>query len=196
MGQFKPFRRRRMSFVCAFRGRRDSYEVPLALAQAGRLERFVTDFYQAGALSFATQFLPMRLREKLQRRFKDGIPPDKVECLVGTTVLESMLIAAGRPPAPTLMHFDAAYSRAAARIARRTGADLFLYSPYAIPAFREAFDHVPLKVLFQYHPHPILERSLLATDQRKWAPQGLAFLDHLSTTTAPAAQPEYDRGRL
>jgi hypothetical protein len=31
------------------------------------------------------------------------------------------------------MHFDAMYSRAAARIARKHRADLFLYSPYAMP---------------------------------------------------------------
>src|SRR5258707_7007681 len=105
-----------MSFVCAFRGRRDSYEVPLALAESGNLERFVTDYYQTRTLSFATRFLPARLREKLERRWKDGIPPEKVECLLGSTLLENALIAAGRAPAATVLEFDARYSPAAARI--------------------------------------------------------------------------------
>ena len=31
-----------MGFVCAFRGRRDSYQVPIALAEIGQLDAFVT----------------------------------------------------------------------------------------------------------------------------------------------------------
>ncbi len=183
-----------MSFVCAFRGRRDSYEVPLALAETGKLERFVTDYYQTRTLSFATRFLPARLREKLERRWKEGIPPGKVECLIGSTLIENALIAAGRAPAATFMEFDARYSRAAARIARRERADLFLYSPYALPAFREEFAHDPLKVLFQFHPHANLERSILDRDRERWRREGLSFSDQISSVEAPATEPEYDRG--
>ena len=32
-------------YVCAFRGRRDNYQVPLTLAEAGQLDRFITDAY-------------------------------------------------------------------------------------------------------------------------------------------------------
>ena len=32
-------------FVCAFRGRRDSYQVPLGLAEAELLDQFITDAY-------------------------------------------------------------------------------------------------------------------------------------------------------
>jgi hypothetical protein len=32
-------------FVCAFRGRRDSYQMPLALAEVDLPDRFVTDAY-------------------------------------------------------------------------------------------------------------------------------------------------------
>jgi glycosyltransferase involved in cell wall biosynthesis len=183
-----------MSFVCAFRGRRDSYEVPLALAESGNLERFVTDYYDRGALSLVTRFLPARMREKLQRRWKDGIPPGKVECLLGSTLLEHALIAAGRGRAATFMEFDARYSRAAARIARRERADLFLYSPYAMPAFREKFEHAPLKVLFQFHPHADLERSILERDRQVWEREGISFSDQLTRVEAPSSEPEYDGG--
>lgn len=183
-----------VSFVCAFRGRRDSYEVPLALAESGRLERFVTDYFQTPTLSMVTRMLPSRLREKLSRRAKDGIPPERVECLLGSTVLEALLIRAGRPPAATYMHFDAMYSRSAARIARKHRADLFLYSPYAMPAFGERYEHRPLKVLFQFHPHPRLERSILVEDARRWARDGLAFTDRIVSEEPPAAQPDYDQG--
>jgi glycosyltransferase involved in cell wall biosynthesis len=183
-----------MSYVCAFRGRRDSYEVPLALAESGNLERFVTDYYQTPALSFATRFLPARLRERLEGRWKDGIPPERVKCLLGSTLLENLLIATGRAPAATFMEFDARYSRAAARIARRERSDLFLYSAYALPAFREEFAHAPLKVLFQFHPHADLERSILERDRGQWQREGLSFSDRLSSVEAPSMQPEYDLG--
>jgi glycosyltransferase involved in cell wall biosynthesis len=183
-----------MSFVCAFRGRRDSYEVPLALAETGRLERFVTDFFQTRGLSIATRVLPSRLREKLSRRSKAGIPLERVECLLGGAVLEALLIRAGRPAAATYMHFDAMYSRAAARIARKHRADLFLYSPYAMPAFGERYEHRPLKVLFQFHPHPRLERLILVADAERWAREGLTFSDRIVSEEPPAAQPDYDQG--
>src|SRR5437870_220784 len=39
-----PQRTRLMAkFVCAFRGRRDSYQVPLALAEGDLLDQFITD---------------------------------------------------------------------------------------------------------------------------------------------------------
>jgi glycosyltransferase involved in cell wall biosynthesis len=183
-----------MSYVCAFRGRRDGYEVPLALAESGRLARFVTDYYQTGAFSLATHVLPARLKEKLELRVKEGIPADKVECLLGSTLLENVLIRAGRSPAATFMEFDARYSRAAARIARSERTDLFLYSPYAMPAFRERFDHDPRKVLFQFHPHATLERSILAADRERWRTEGLEFSEDLTSNTAPPNEPEYDRG--
>ena len=38
-------------YVTAFPGRRDSYQVPLALFENGRLAKFVTDAYDAGNLA-------------------------------------------------------------------------------------------------------------------------------------------------
>jgi glycosyltransferase involved in cell wall biosynthesis len=183
-----------MGYVCAFRGRRDGYEVPLALAETGRLTRFITDYYQSGPLSLASGLLPARWREKLARRSKDGIPPRKVECLLASTALENILIRLGRPAAATWMEFDARYSRAAARLARRERSDLFLYSPYAMPAFRERFDHSPRKVLFQFHPHANLERAILEEDRNRWRSEGLEFSEDLTSNKAPPGEPEYDRG--
>jgi glycosyltransferase involved in cell wall biosynthesis len=183
-----------MNFVCAFRGRRDSYEVPLALAESGRLERFVTDFFQTRALSMATRAFPTRIRQKLLLRAKAGIPLEKVECMLGTTLLENLLIGVGRPPAATHVHFDATYSRVAESIARESKADLLLYSPYALPAFSASYEHNPLKVLFQYHPHAVLERSILGRDQALWRSEGLEFSDFLVTDKPPAGLPEYESG--
>ena len=183
-----------MSFVCAFRGRRDSYEVPLALAETGRLERFVTDIYQTRALQLGARLLPMRVREKLQLRYKMGIPIEKIGCVLGSTLLEHLLIRFGLSPSSIYARFDVHFSRAAARIARRSHADLFLYSAYALPAFREAFTHNPLKVLFQYHPHASLERSILKFDRTRWQSEGLAFSDNLVSDAALLGEPDYHDG--
>jgi hypothetical protein len=37
-------------YICAFRGRRDNYQVPLALAEKGLLKQIITDFYAVNSL--------------------------------------------------------------------------------------------------------------------------------------------------
>jgi glycosyltransferase involved in cell wall biosynthesis len=183
-----------MSYVCAFRGRRDGYEVPLALAESGRLERFITDVFLAGPVAWLAPFMPRRLRAKLGERAKSGIPDERVTCLLGGTVMETLAMKAGASPAQTYMRFDAMYSRAAARAARRARADLFLYSPYAMPAFALDYAHKPLKVLFQFHPHAHLESAILEADRARWAAKGLQFGDRIVRDKAPGSRPDYDDG--
>lgn len=166
--------------------------MPLALAEANRLEQFITDAYCSAGVRAAARLLPGRIREKLARRRKDGLPDNRVRSLWGTAMAESLLIRAGRPRAATYMHYDAAFSRAAARAARSTRTNLFLYSPYAMPAFKERFEHEPRKVLFQFHPHVALESRLLADDARTWP--DLAFTEELTSVNAPRSEPDYDRG--
>jgi hypothetical protein len=91
------------------------------------------------------------------------------------------------------MHFDAMYSRAAARIARKPRADLFLYSPTRC-RLRRTHEHRPLKVLFQFHPHPRLERSILVADAEALAREGPTFSDRIVSEEHSAAQPDYDQG--
>jgi hypothetical protein len=176
-----------MSYVCAFRGRRDAYEVPLALAESGRLDRFITDVFMTPAIAACARLLPARARGKMAERAKPGIPPDRVRCLLGETLLENGRHESRASPADTYMRFDAMYSRAArARRATRKVTSS-LYSPYAMPAFARATDHRPLKVLFQFHPHARLESSILAEDRARWP--SLRFTDRIVRETAPASRP-------
>jgi glycosyltransferase involved in cell wall biosynthesis len=46
--------------------------------------------------------------------------------------------------------------------------NLLLYTPYAWEAFTARYSHSPKRVLFQFHPHPDLERRILAEDQVKY----------------------------
>lgn len=162
-------------FVSAFRGRRDSYQVPLALAEAGLLDQFITDAYAVPWLQALARLAPRSFRAKVDFRFEPGIPAERVRCLWGTTFLEHLRHAAGCSPMLTYNKLDRNFSRATARRAARTKSDLFLYSPYAWEAFTARYPHTPRKVLFQYHPHPDTERRLLAEDSARYPGVGESF---------------------
>ena len=155
------------SYVCAFRGRRDSYQVPLALAEAGWLDQFITDAYATRWVRAAAHFGPRAVRAKIDFRWEPGIPVERVRCLWGTTAIEKLRHRLGFSPTVTFNRLDRHFSWAAARRAARTRSHLFLYSPYAWEAFTARYPHTPRKVLFQYHPHPDVEERLLREDKIK-----------------------------
>ncbi|HKZ80233.1 MAG TPA: glycosyltransferase family 4 protein [Pyrinomonadaceae bacterium] len=157
-----------MEYVCAFRGRRDYYQAPLALSQAGLLDEFITDAYAMPLLRFAANVCPLRLKEKIQFRYEPRIPNNRVQSLWGTTIIEHAYHRLGRAPSVTFAEFDPKFSLAAANRAARRRTNLFLYSPYAWEAFVAPYSHTPHKVMFQYHPHPDLEYRILDEDRRKY----------------------------
>jgi glycosyltransferase involved in cell wall biosynthesis len=162
-------------FVCAFRGRRDSYQVPLALAQADMLDQFITDAYALPWVKRLSWLTPSSMRAKIDFRSEPGIPADRVRSLWGTTLLEHVRHAAGCAPMFTYSKLDRRFSRAAARRARKSRTNLFLYSPYAWEAFTARYSYRPRKVLFQYHPHPETELRILAEDSKKYPGVGESF---------------------
>lgn len=174
-------------YVCAFRGRRDSYQVPIALAEAGQLDEFITDIYAGPWARYATRFVPASVRAKLESRFHSGIPADRVHCLWGTTALEHFRHRLGYEPMSTFDKLDRRFSWAAARRAEQMRSHLFLYSSYAWEAFTRRYTHTPRKVLFQYHPHPALEQRLLAEDSVIYPNLGESYPDAQSGK-APEAQ--------
>jgi glycosyltransferase involved in cell wall biosynthesis len=155
---------RSSDYVCAFRGRRDNYQVPVALAEAGKLDQFITDFYATASARSLSVLAPRSLREKLASRFCPAIPKDRVRSLWWSTGIEHLRHAFGVSRRRTYSSIDTRYSLAARDRARNQKANLFLYSPYAWEAFTADYEHHPHKVLFQYHPHSEFERRLLAAD--------------------------------
>jgi glycosyltransferase involved in cell wall biosynthesis len=154
-------------YVCAFRGRRDYYQVPVALNEAGILDEFITDAYFGPLLRRTAWALPKRLKEKAWFRQEPGLPAARVKCLWGTTIVEHLRHQLGCAPSITWAKLDRRFSLAAAARARKTRANLFLYSNYAWEAFTARYPHTPRRVLFQFHPHPDLERRLLLEDRTK-----------------------------
>ncbi len=163
------------SFVCAFHGRRDFYQVPLALAEADLLDLFITDAYAVPWVARLAEFGPASLRAMVDLRSVPGIPTQRVHCLWGTTIAEHLRHRLGYPPEQTFRMLDQRFAWAAARRAARTRSSLFLYSSYAWEAFTARYPHTPRKVLFQYHPHPELERRLLADDSVRHPGVGASF---------------------
>lgn len=155
-------------YVCAFRGRRDYYQVPLALAENDRLDQFITDAYLSPLIETLGSALPLRLQEKLRSRQEPGIPRERVKCLWRVTALEHLRHQLGFSRSRTFAQLDRSFSHAATARCRKTQSDLFLYSPYAWDAFTARHAHDPKKILFQFHPHPDLERRILLEDRAKY----------------------------
>src|SRR6187431_1833822 len=99
-------------FVCAFRGRRDAYQVPLALAEQDLLEEFITDAYATPQARLFGTLLPRSSRSRLERRREAGIPDGRVSCLWGTALLEQASLLLGQPALPTFKRFDRRFSTA------------------------------------------------------------------------------------
>ena len=155
-------------YVCAFRGRRDYYQAPLALAEAELLDSFITDLYARGPVRTLASGLPARWREKILLRRRSGIPDHSVRCLWAATLFERANFRLRRSESLVFARYDAEYSRAAAAHARRNRANLFLYSPYAWEAFTARYRHTPHKVMFQFHPHPEVESRILEADKKRF----------------------------
>jgi glycosyltransferase involved in cell wall biosynthesis len=166
-----------LAYVCSFRGRRDSYQVPLALAEAGMLDAFITDIYRGPLEQALSNVLPLRAREKLLSRFAPGLPNTRVHRLNMNAALASLAGTVGVRPDRIYAMFDPAYGSAAARRAQATSSDLFMYSAYAWSAFSARNPHAPRKILFQFHPHHRLEAEVIKEDAERSAEQDIVFQD-------------------
>jgi glycosyltransferase involved in cell wall biosynthesis len=156
-------------YICAFRGRRDYYQVPIALAEVGLLEEFITDAYAGRTARSVAPILPERLRQKLDFRFDPSLPADRVRSIWSSTIVEQLRHGVGCAPSVTHAKLDRHFGSAVALQARRRKCNLLIYSHYAWEAFTQRYQHTPKKVLFQFHPHPDFERRILADDSHKYS---------------------------
>lgn len=146
-----------MKLVVAFNRNRDSYQVPVALQEAGQLEGLVTDFFLP---SFCGKF------SSLRRRTNDALPWARVHWDWRAIWLQLKLIYAQKSidPQSIFSELDVALSIRAGKIALKTGADFLLYSGYAKEAFEMVSGTNTRKILFVYHPHAHGSSGILASD--------------------------------
>jgi glycosyltransferase involved in cell wall biosynthesis len=159
-------------FVTAFAGRRDGYQVPLALAEGGLLDRLVTTFYLTPWRERVVRRVIGRVPESARNRQAARLPADRVESLLVPELIEH-LGRRLRLPGPRYRGVvNWLVGRAAGRAAAASRSDLLLYEPYAHPAFRRRYPlHTPRKVLFHFHPHPAAEAEVYRHDRRRCSPQ-------------------------
>ncbi len=162
MPRLKPVAKR---VVVVHRGARDAYQVAAALAEAGLLERLVTDLYWPGDRSWAmalAALFPARITALLRARKHPQLPSSLVRQQrisgLASYLIEKMPAAPFRWRRRAIRSTDAALGRAAGKLAARTDSLLLSYSYYGYHAFAS---YGKPGVLFQLHPHPASVRRIL-----------------------------------
>jgi glycosyltransferase involved in cell wall biosynthesis len=164
-------------YLTAFPGRRDSYQIPVALSEHGRLAGFVTCFYrQRGLLG--------RLSKQFDHRHANGLEKTKVGCLEFTNLAWRLGQRIFQPSRVGVWE-DNAFARKALALAKAHRAGLLLYEFQADWAFRQPLKHTAAKILFQFHPHPDLEHPLLLADGARY-PQFLPAIRRNTRSNLPS----------
>jgi glycosyltransferase involved in cell wall biosynthesis len=151
--------------VVVHSGGRDGYQLALALAGAGLLEKLVTDLYwsEDGAVTRAlSRILPARLLSLLRRRNAAGLAQSQVKLCPAAGLAGLALDRLTRVPFAIRQRItrgsDAHLGRVAGELAKRARTGLVSYSYYGYDAFR-AYGRAGM--LFQVHPHPATMRRIL-----------------------------------
>jgi glycosyltransferase involved in cell wall biosynthesis len=160
------------TFVCAFRGRRDDYQVPIALYEISALDCLITDFYASNYL------LKIRSRYfKFENRNNQLLPGNKVINFILDSIATKVYSILGYKSSRIYSNQDKKFSIKSAQRAHSRKTNLFLYTPYAWEAFTFKYDHHPQKILFQYHPHGAFEREILLLDKSRYPEFGFSIDD-------------------
>lgn len=147
-------------FVCVFGRNRDNYELPIALFEAGLLDRLVTDFYYDGRHPWIADAIP----RKLKNRWHPQLPKSATLSILPSFFLQLLFSAARLPLSLVFPTSDRMLGAAAALRAYVGGSHIYSYAGYTIPTWVPLANR--LSILFQYHPHPAYMQSILRDDLR------------------------------
>ncbi|HEX2660069.1 MAG TPA: glycosyltransferase family 4 protein [Polyangia bacterium] len=154
-------------YVTAFAGARDSYQVPLALAETDQLDCLITDLYLPKLPTSLTDRFP-----KLQRRYVPGLSVrdtrSSASILWKTYVGWRFAQDRNRSLLASLKWSQDALARFAAQRALSRDSDLFLYAGYALKAFENPALSKARRILFMYHPHIALSSEILIRDASQY----------------------------
>ncbi|WP_411870138.1 glycosyltransferase family 4 protein [Vulcanococcus limneticus] len=151
--------------ISAAAGRRDDYQVPIALAEAGLLASHVTDVYMPDALVPVLRQLGAR-GSRLLRRHSPQLRSRLVHPSARLVVLKA--IASLIPSLKNrLMGDQDPISWTALAQARRHHAGLLLYAGYAYRAFTAESHSARRRGLIQYHPHIRDSAAILRADAKR-----------------------------
>ena len=162
-------------YICAFRGRRDDYQVPIALNMGDMLHSLATDMYLSDDTSAHSNWLTFTASQALKTRYKPDLPSRLVNWTETEFVLERAMRKLPIPEIYILDIFDDLLSKRISRIAARERLHLLAYSPHADYAFKRRYKHPINRVLFQFHPHWQAEKTILEADQARYRAEGIVF---------------------
>jgi glycosyltransferase involved in cell wall biosynthesis len=158
--------------VVVHSGARDSYQVAVALAEAGMLEALVTDLFWPARKQWAqnlASMLPSGVRELLAHRSEQRLPSS---CVKPCSITGAATLALDKFPRVPLQirsrmmrHGDKVLGTTAGKMARRKGCNLLSYSYYGHAAFCQFGRD---GILFQLHPHPASIRAILLKELRRY----------------------------
>ena len=159
-----------MQAVVVHRGSRDHYQLAAALAEAGLLQRLITDFYWSGEGWLARgleRAAGHRVARTLRGRHESLVPAANVKLCWLTGVVSQALSRVSMLPFSwrqrAVRQADHDLGRVAGRVASRTNSALVSYSYYGHSAFSHCRSAGP-KILFQLHPHPNSVRRILRAE--------------------------------
>lgn len=168
--------------VVCHRGSRDYYQIAAAFAEAGLLEKLVTDIYLAPDSVPFSKPLSRRF-PKLFARHHPGLPSSSV-ITPPSFILDSLLTRTLLDSPERDIRLDRAIGRRARLESQRRHAALFSYSYYAAEAFAEGEERPPFRFLFQLHPHPATVRKIFLEELQR-VPEFAASLKWEKELAAP-----------
>jgi glycosyltransferase involved in cell wall biosynthesis len=154
-----------LKIVSAAAGRRDGYQVPIALVEAGLLACHVTDAYAPDRLvPLLRGFGP--IGQKILLRHSISLPSHLVHpsSRLALRKLASALVASLRP---VYASDQDPISLSALNQARQHQASLLLYAGYGYRAFTAESRSARRRGLIQYHPHIRDSAAILRTDAER-----------------------------
>lgn len=149
-------------YIVAFNRDRDFYQVPIALAKAGKLERLIADFYTPDSL-LGTNFLKDFLKRRSTPHIPSSLTASTFRALFLQFIIRLPFISESRRY-KLFKRLDRILSVKAGKLAKKTNAQLLIYSGYAKEAFEAVKGTGTQRILFVYHPHAQLPEEILEED--------------------------------
>ena len=153
-------------YICCFPGKRDNYQLPLALYETGRLASFITGIYNKGFL--ANLLKQTGYQSKIINREIDKLPSNLVKAHPFFEYVLTIFDKLKIERAKSTVWQDYAFSHFASQFATKYKVNLLLYEFQAAHAFKMKYKHNIKKVLFHFHPHPDFDHSFLAQDIKNY----------------------------
>lgn len=144
-------------YLCAFNRDRDSYQIPLSLAENGKLEKFLTDYYRR----------PWHNLKSLRHRQVSGLNHELTKntftafALQGVWKKSNQLFPKIKFPE---MLVDTYIANNVSQFSKKSSSNLLLYNNYA-RTFKDPWNREKLRILFQFHPAPKFIKTLLSNHE-------------------------------